>query len=374
MQKEKKTEIITLRVTLQTKDRIQAKARELSLTVTDYLCLCGLGKKIVRVDGLDKVLSELKAQGRNLNQLTTLANMGKITVVYGDRLAESYRSLGIAYLKSQEYDKAKEAFKSSLSSMKHKDAEFSRDVMYYEAETCVQAGDLDGAIEICTNIQEEKADADALFLRGRAYFLQKNYEQAKVDFDAAVETKESYQLCLDIYELYQESSMKADGDRYLEAAVKIEPKTTEDYYNIGCAYYYLEEQDEAVKAFSKAMKDGSSAAMEMLGEVYLSNGQNDEAKALFSSYLSTDGFAAAANNGLALCALAENDTDSALSYIEEGLKTAEDSDRENLLFNQIVSYEKRADFDTAKSLMADFLAAYPENTAAQRENTFLQNR
>ena len=168
--------------------------------------------------------------------------------------------------------------------------------------------------------------------------------------------------------------MKADGDSYLEAAVKIEPKTTEDYYNIGCAYYYLEEQDEAVKAFSKAMKDGSSAAMEMLGEVYLSNGQNDEAKALFSSYLSTDGFAAAANNGLALCALAENDTDSALSYIEEGLKTAEDSDRENLLFNQIVSYEKRADFDTAKSLMADFLAAYPENTAAQRENTFLQNR
>ena len=60
------------------------------MTVTDYLCLCGLGKKIVQVDGLDQVLTELKAQGRNLNQLTTLANMGRITVVYGDRLAESY--------------------------------------------------------------------------------------------------------------------------------------------------------------------------------------------------------------------------------------------------------------------------------------------
>ena len=86
MQREKKTEIITLRVTPRTKGRIQTKAQELKLTVTDYLCLCGLGKKIVRVEGLDKVLSELKAQGRNLNQLTTLANMGKITVVYGDRL------------------------------------------------------------------------------------------------------------------------------------------------------------------------------------------------------------------------------------------------------------------------------------------------
>ena len=90
MQREKKTEIITLRVTSKTKDRIRAKAQELGLNVSDYLCLCGLGKKIVRVDGLDQVLSELKAQGRNLNQLTTLANMGKITVVYGDRLAEGY--------------------------------------------------------------------------------------------------------------------------------------------------------------------------------------------------------------------------------------------------------------------------------------------
>ena len=77
MQREKKTEIITLRVTPQVKERIRAKARELGLTVTDYLCLCGLDKEIVRVDGLDQVLSELKAQGRNLNQLTTLANMGK---------------------------------------------------------------------------------------------------------------------------------------------------------------------------------------------------------------------------------------------------------------------------------------------------------
>ena len=93
MQREKKTEIITLRVTPQVKERIRAKAQELHLTVTDYLCLCGLGKRIVRVDGLDQVLSELKAQGRNLNQLTTLANMGKVTVVYGDRFAESYQQI-----------------------------------------------------------------------------------------------------------------------------------------------------------------------------------------------------------------------------------------------------------------------------------------
>ena len=45
------------------------------------------------MDGLDKVFTELKAQGRNLNQLTTLANMGTGTMVYGDRLAESYQQI-----------------------------------------------------------------------------------------------------------------------------------------------------------------------------------------------------------------------------------------------------------------------------------------
>ena len=93
MQREKKTEIITLRVTPQTKDRIRAKARELNLTVTDYLCLCGLGKRIVRVDGLDKMLSELKAQGRNLNQLTKLANMGRIDLVDAENFTEAYTNL-----------------------------------------------------------------------------------------------------------------------------------------------------------------------------------------------------------------------------------------------------------------------------------------
>ena len=93
MPREKKTEIITLRVTPRTKSVIQERAKSVNKTVTDYLCLCGLGKEIVQVKGLDKVLSELKAQGRNLNQLTTLVNMGKVTVVYGDRLAESYRQV-----------------------------------------------------------------------------------------------------------------------------------------------------------------------------------------------------------------------------------------------------------------------------------------
>lgn len=89
MQRIKKSEIITLRVTPRTKETIRERAKAADLTVTDYLCYSGLAKEIVRVEGLEQVLSELKAQGRNLNQLTTLANMGRVTVVKGDTLAEN---------------------------------------------------------------------------------------------------------------------------------------------------------------------------------------------------------------------------------------------------------------------------------------------
>ena len=73
--------------------KFERSTKSVNKTVTDCLCLCGLGKEIVQVEGLDKVLSELKAQGRNLNQLTTLANMGKVTILRGDALADKYEAI-----------------------------------------------------------------------------------------------------------------------------------------------------------------------------------------------------------------------------------------------------------------------------------------
>ena len=92
MQK-KKTEIITARMTPADKKAICQRAKAAGMTVTNYLTTCAQGKKIVRVEGLDDLLSELKAQGRNLNQLTTLANMGRLTVLRGDDLVQAYARL-----------------------------------------------------------------------------------------------------------------------------------------------------------------------------------------------------------------------------------------------------------------------------------------
>lgn len=89
----KKTAIITARMTPGIKDLIQHQAKQAGMTVTDYIITCALGKEIVRVDGLDEILAEVKAQGRNLNQLTTLANMGRIQILRSDELIDSYADL-----------------------------------------------------------------------------------------------------------------------------------------------------------------------------------------------------------------------------------------------------------------------------------------
>lgn len=94
MSREKrKTEIVTIRMTPTMKSLVQHLAQKARMTVTDYMTACALDKEIIRVDGLGEVLSELKAQGRNLNQLTTLANMGKLKVLRGDDLVDGYAKL-----------------------------------------------------------------------------------------------------------------------------------------------------------------------------------------------------------------------------------------------------------------------------------------
>ncbi len=94
-----KTAIITARMTPKIKEQLRQKAQDANMTLTNYLIICGLGQEITRVDGLDAVLSELKAQGRNLNQLTTLANMGHLTVLRSDELIDRYADVYAAILR-----------------------------------------------------------------------------------------------------------------------------------------------------------------------------------------------------------------------------------------------------------------------------------
>ena len=70
--------------------KIDLKERMSLLTLTEYVTTCCLGKQIVVIDGLHEVIRLQKTIGRNINQLTTLANMGRVRVVNLKELTEQH--------------------------------------------------------------------------------------------------------------------------------------------------------------------------------------------------------------------------------------------------------------------------------------------
>ena len=71
------------KISFWTTEKEQKQIRRLAKTAGmgegEYLRRAALGKQILQVSGLDEILRELKAIGHNLNQITLLSHMGKIT-------------------------------------------------------------------------------------------------------------------------------------------------------------------------------------------------------------------------------------------------------------------------------------------------------
>ena len=68
-------------VTESERNKIKKIATKTGMKDGEYLLMSALGKTIYQVEELKPMLHELKAIGRNLNQLTTLAHSGRLQVV-----------------------------------------------------------------------------------------------------------------------------------------------------------------------------------------------------------------------------------------------------------------------------------------------------
>lgn len=73
---------MSIRISESDLQKIYHKADKPNLSLADYVIKACLGKQIFVVDGLDEVICQQKAIGRNLNQIATLCNMGKLTYTF----------------------------------------------------------------------------------------------------------------------------------------------------------------------------------------------------------------------------------------------------------------------------------------------------
>lgn len=65
------------------------------MTTSAYVRAAAMRHKVIVIEGLKEITHELKGVGRNLNQLTVLSNMGRISEV---NLTEVLGILGQIYL------------------------------------------------------------------------------------------------------------------------------------------------------------------------------------------------------------------------------------------------------------------------------------
>ena len=69
---------------------IKKKAEKVNMNFTEFVTAAAMNKSITVINGLSDVLKEQKAIGRNINQLTTLCNMGKIVCPDLQELKQQY--------------------------------------------------------------------------------------------------------------------------------------------------------------------------------------------------------------------------------------------------------------------------------------------
>lgn len=290
------------------------------------------------------------------------------------KLPKSYRGAGLASLRMGNYDQAVEYFTNALGCEKVGKA-LERDLLSYRATAYLKAGQYDNAMADCQTLSEEYSmDSDTYFLTGKVALAMDSYTEAETNFQQAYGEESTYDTAIRIYQAYLEKDMEADGTRYLEAALKTDPKSAQDYCDRGRAYYYMEDYENARKELTEAVNKDSTEAMILLGMVYMAQKDVSNARAMYQQYISAAENGAKGYNGLALCDIAEGDYDSALSNISSGIPSATTEEMQSLLFNEIVVYEKKLDFATAQQKAQEYLEMFPDDKAAQKELAFLKTR
>ena len=285
------------------------------------------------------------------------------------------RGQGIAYMGLARYEEAAAAFGSALENADARMPKTVRDITLYRISALFRAGHTDEVRSVCQSLLEQEEITEACFYMGASCLQQGETEEARTYFDRAVASASSdYSLYLQIYEQYEQQNMTAVGDEYLQQALRLQPQTAADYYRIGQMQFYLEKYDEARTSLQGPVEDKYLPALELMGEIYMAQGDYDHARAIYQSIMEENGESPVLYNGLAMCSIAAGSYYEALSYIEKGLAMEEEEGKQQLRFNEIVAWEGKLDFAAALVKAEAYHELYPTDELGTKELKFLNTR
>ncbi len=292
----------------------------------------------------------------------------------GEDLRLLYRGQGLAFMGLTQYDQAVEAFGKALASSDGRVDAIDYDINYYLATAYYKLGDINSSIGVYDAIiGMNPKDRLAYRLRGSVR-IASDYDGAKEDFDKAISlAKEDYDQLIDIYLVLEQNGYKEAGQEYFQTALGSDTKSMTDYQR-GRICYYLGDYDNARNYLEKARKSEGYEAVLLLGQTYEELGDYNYAISVYSSFIDNDQTNASVYNRLGLCKMELKAYDEALAAFQAGMNVENCMIMQTLKFNEIVTYERLGQYQTAASLMNSYLTTYPDDTVAQREYSFLKTR
>ena len=204
-------------------------------------------------------------------------------------------------------------------------------------------------------------DANTYYLTGCVALAMDSYDEASSNFTEAYGEDATYDMAIQIYEAYLEHDMEADGTQISGGSVKTEAKNAEDYCDRGKVYYYMEDYDNAQKELTEAVKSEEYRRNASSGNGLHGTGRYFQCQKLCISSMCQrmTVIRPKATMDWHFVTWTDGSYDSALENISKGLEDASTEEMQDLLFNEIVVYEKKLDFATALSKIAGIYQDVP---------------
>lgn len=149
-----------------------------------------------------------------------------------------------------------------------------------------------------------------------------------------------------------------------------------DLENIAYGLYLYDEgeYEQALEKLSKAYNDGNTDLVLYVGSCYGQLGDASKMQEYYDIFMSMHEMNSFMYAQYAAIALDEEELDKALDYIEKGKQSDDKMGERELLYDEIIYYEKIKDYNTAFVKSKAFVEAYPNDVDGQNEYNLLYTR
>lgn len=284
--------------------------------------------------------------------------------------------MGMSLMDQGDYEGAVKAFDEALGLCLGNITNKEIEINFYKAAAQYMSGDGEGALATYTAlIDYEKDDPKPYFLRGSAYLKQGETDLAISDYKSAVSLSDSdYEMYIECYNNLHAAGLEAEALSFLNAALELNGRNAESYLARGRIYLIMEQYDLAQDQLITAKDKGLADAAVYLAQVYQATGAIQSAESILTEYTADGNASSVAMNIMAIIAMKDDDFQTALNYINQGLALDEVTNQQSLMRNKIICLEKMGDFTEAYNTAAIYCGLYPKDDDASRELTFLSTR